>query len=238
MLVKVCGTTSEEDALLAVAMGADMVGFVFAPSPRQIAPQIAGDIIKRLPRETIPVGVFRDEAPERVLSIAHLAGLKAVQLHGHEKPEVAQWLRTRVPWVIQAFPAGDVRVRRAADYGAHAILLDAPNPGSGQVFDWAMAAEVPVGQRLMIAGGLNPGNVAAAIARTQPWAVDVVTGVEREPGNKDPIKVREFIAAARAAEAELEREHAPLVRADKGSGDSSAADVEDEVGLYDWQEEV
>ena len=75
-------------------MGADAVGFIFAPSPRQIAPQVAADIIKRLPRETIPVGVFRDEIPERVLSIANLAGLKGVQLHGHEKPEVAQWLRT------------------------------------------------------------------------------------------------------------------------------------------------
>jgi phosphoribosylanthranilate isomerase len=237
MLIKVCGTTSEEDALLAVAMGADMVGFVFAPSPRQIAPQIAADIVKRLPRETIPVGVFRDEAPERVLSIAHLAGLKAVQLHGHEKPEVSQWLRTRVPMVIQAFPAGDSRVRRAGEYGATAVLLDAPNPGSGEVFDWAMAAEVPVGQRLMIAGGLNPGNVGAAIARARPWGVDVATGVEREPGIKDPIKVREFIAAARAAEDELEREHAPLVRADASAGDGSAGDPEAEGGLYDWQDE-
>jgi phosphoribosylanthranilate isomerase len=237
MLVKVCGTTSEDDALLAVAMGADMVGFIFAPSPRQIAPQIAGDIVKRLPSFTIPVGVFRDEAPERVLSIAHLAGLKAVQLHGHEAPEVAKWLSTRVAMVIQAFPAGDPRVRRAADYQAHALLLDAPNPGSGQVFDWAMASEVPVGQRVMIAGGLNPGNVGAAIAQTRPWGVDVVTGVEREPGIKDPIKVREFIAAARAAEARLEREHAPLVRADRSDGDKSNGEVEPEGRLYDWQEE-
>lgn len=236
MLVKVCGTTSEDDALLAVAMGADMVGFVFAPSPRQIAPQIAADIIKRLPSDTIPVGVFRDEVPERVLSIAHLAGLKAVQLHGHEKPEVAQWLSSRIRMVIQAFPAGDARVRRAADYEATAVLLDAPNPGSGQVFDWAMAAEVPVGQRVMIAGGLNPTNVGAAIARTRPWGVDVVTGVEREPGIKDPIKVREFIAAARKAEAELEREHAPLVRTDTGAGDG-ASGADEEGRLYDWQEE-
>jgi phosphoribosylanthranilate isomerase len=236
MLVKICGTTSEDDALLAVAMGADMVGFVFAPSPRQIAPQIAADIIKRLPSDTIPVGVFRDEAPERVLSIAHLAGLRGVQLHGHEQPEVAQWLSTRIRMVIQAFPAGDPRVRRAADYEATAVLLDAPNPGSGQLFDWAMAAEVPAGQRVMIAGGLNPGNVGAAIARTQPWGVDVVTGVERSPGIKDPIKVREFIAAARAAEAELEREHGPLVKADAANGDA-AGDVESEGRLYDWQEE-
>ena len=256
MFVKVCGTTSEEDALLAVAMGADAVGFIFAPSPRQIAPQVAADIIKRLPRETVPVGVFRDEIPERVLSIAHLAGLKAVQLHGHEKPEVSQWLRSRIPMVIQAFPAGDPRVRRAAEYEATVVMLDSPNPGSGELFDWAMAAEVPVGQRLMIAGGLNAGNVGAAVAQTRPWGVDVATGVEREPGVKDPIKMREFVAAARRAEAGLAKEHEPLVAARRKSGDwpegkgpegkrpegegteaDTEAEAEGDASLYDWQEE-
>ena len=222
MFVKICGTTSEDDALLAVAMGADAVGFVFAPSPRQIAPQIAGDIIKRLPPEIVSVGVFRDEAPQRILSIAHFVGLRAVQLHGHEPPEDAQWLGSRVPMVIQAFPAGDARVRRAADYGAHAILLDAPSPGSGEVFDWALAAEVPSGQRVMIAGGLNPGNVAAAIARTRPWGVDVVSGVESAPGRKDPIKLREFMKAARDAADKIEFE--------SPAGTPGA--------LYDWQEDV
>ena len=84
MFIKVCGTTCEDDALLAVALGADAVGFVFAPSPRQIAPQIAGDIAKRLPPEIVTVGVFQDESPERVLSVAHQAGLRAVQLHGRD----------------------------------------------------------------------------------------------------------------------------------------------------------
>lgn len=241
MLIKVCGTTTEEDALLAVAMGADAVGFIFAPSPRQIAPQIAGDIIKRLPRETIPVGVFRDEAKERVLSIAHLAGLKAVQLHGHEQPEVARWLAERVPMVFQAFAAGDPRVRRAAEYGAYAVMLDSPNPGSGRVFDWAMAAEVPAGQRLIIAGGLNPENVGAAITHTHPWAVDVATGVERQPGVKDPIKMREFVAAAREAEERLEREHAPMGAERSAPSDrpgSAGMPVgESDGNLYDWQEE-
>src|SRR6516225_6355605 len=143
MFVKVCGTTCEDDALLAVALGADAVGFVFAPSPRQIAPQIAGDIAKRLPPEIVTVGVFQDESPERVLSIAHVAGLRAVQLHGHEPARTAKWLSTRVPMVIQAFPAGDARVLRAAEYEAQVILLDAPHPGSGKVFDWSLAAEVP-----------------------------------------------------------------------------------------------
>ncbi len=222
MFVKVCGTTCEDDALLAVALGADAVGFVFAPSPRQIAPQIAADIVKRLPPEIVTVGVFRDESPTRVLRIAHMAGLRAVQLHGHESPQSAQWLSSRLPMVIQAFPAGDDRVRHAADYGAHVILLDAPHPGSGQVFDWSLAAEVPTGQRLMIAGGLTADNVAAAVSRARPWGVDAVSGIEREPGRKDPIKMRDFIAAAQAAGAAL---------------DDPLPDRGDMTELYDWQAE-
>ena len=220
MFVKICGTTSEDDALLSVALGADAVGFVFAPSPRQVAPQFAADIVKRLPPEIVSVGVFRDAAPQRILAVAHMAGLKAVQLHGHEPAEGSTWLAARLPLVIQAFPAGDARVRQAGEYGAHVILLDAPNPGSGQVFDWALAAEVPAGHRVMIAGGLDPSNVAAAIARTHPWGVDVVSGVERQPGHKDPIKLRDFIHAARAAAAE---------EPDSGDGPGSE--------LYDWQED-
>lgn len=201
MFVKVCGTTSEEDALLAVAMGADAVGFVFAPSPRQIAIGKAGDIVKRLPREIVTVGVFRDEAPSRVVEIVNGIGLRAAQLHGHETPDQAKFVRDRVPLLIQAFPAGDAAVERAHDYGADAILLDAPNPGSGQVFDWQLA-EVPDGLRLILAGGLTPDNVAAAIAQVHPWGVDVASGVEAAPGRKDPLKVRAFIAAAKAADPE------------------------------------
>ncbi len=222
MFINICGTTSEDDALLSVALGADAVGFVFAPSPRQVAPQFAADIVKRLPPEIISVGVFKDAAPQRVLAVAHMAGLKGVQLHGHEPAEASTWLAARLPLVIQGFPAGDARVRQAGEYGAHVILLDAPNPGSGQVFDWALAAEVPAGHRVMIAGGLNASNVAAAIARTHPWGVDVVSGVEREPGHKDPIKLRDFIHAARAAAEAEEYE--------SGGGPGS--------GLYDWQEDV
>src|ERR1700730_5075549 len=107
MFVKICGTTSEEDALLAVAMGADAVGFIFAPSKRQIAPSIARDIAKRLPPEILTVGAFRDEAPQRVVDTIRFSGLKAVQLHGREPPEQARWIRERVPFVIQAFAAGD-----------------------------------------------------------------------------------------------------------------------------------
>ena len=202
MFVKVCGTTSEEDALLAVALGADAVGFIFAPSQRQISPSIARDIARRLPPEILTVGVFRDEVPKRVIEITQFAGLKAVQLHGHETPAQARWIRQRVRLVIQAFAAGDAAVARADEYGADAILLDNPTPGSGQVFDWKLAGEAPAGTRLIIAGGLTPQNVGSAVAAIQPWGVDVVSGVEREPGHKDPVKLRAFVAAARAAEKE------------------------------------
>ncbi|MDA8046872.1 MAG: phosphoribosylanthranilate isomerase [Actinomycetota bacterium] len=230
MFVKICGITSEEDALLAVAMGASALGFVFAPSPRQVAPQIAADIVKRLPPEVITVGVFRDEAPQRVSDVAHSAGLQAVQLHGHETPEVAKWLKTRIPMVIQAFAAGDSRVRRAADYGVDAILLDAPSPGSAQVFDWSLASEVPPGQRVVIAGGLDPGNVARAIAQTRCWGVDVSSGVEREPGAKDPIKVRAFIQAAKDGFRAIG--DAPAEEQIGESDDDPSSEV------YDWQEDA
>jgi phosphoribosylanthranilate isomerase len=209
VFVKICGTTSEADALLAVAMGADAVGFIFAPSPRQIAPGIASDIVKRLPPEVITVGVFRDEAPNRVVEIVNTVGLRAAQLHGHETAAQARSVREKVPFVIQAFPAGDPAVARSADYGVDVVMIDAPRPGSGQIFDWTLA-EVPDGQRLMLAGGLTPQNVTEAIARVHPWGVDVVSGVERSPGVKDPVKVRAFVKAAKATE---EPEYEPTAAA-------------------------
>ena len=145
MFVKVCGMTSEADALLAAAVDADAVGFIFAPSPRQVAPAVARD--------------------------------------------------------IQAFPAGDPADRRAREYGVDAVLLDYPTPGSGKVFDWKLCGEAPPGMRMILAGGLTPDNVGDAVAAVQPWGVDVLTGVEREPGRKDAVKVRQFVAAAKAAEA-------------------------------------
>ena len=199
MFVKICGTTSEEDALLAVAMGADAVGFVFAPSPRQMAAAAAREIVRRLPPEVLTVGVFRDEAPAQVAKVVNTVGLRAAQLHGRETPLQTRWVRERVPVVIKAFAAGDPSIRRAADYGADVVLLDAPSPGSGQVFDWRLFEGVPDGCRLILAGGLRADNVAEAIGQVRPWGVDVVSGVEAEPGHKDPRKLRAFVAAAKAA---------------------------------------
>jgi len=215
--VKVCGTTNEEDALLAVAMGADAVGFIFAPSTRQVAPGLVRDIVRRLPPEVVTVGVFRDALPESVVKVVNGIGLRAAQLHGKETPEQTAYVRERVPMVIKAFAAGDPRIRRASEYKADMVMLDAPSPGSGQVFDWRLAEGVPDGLRLVLAGGLNAGNVADAIAQVHPWGVDVVTGVESEPGHKDPRALRAFVQAVRDA----------AVPAYEGAED----------GPYDWKEE-
>jgi phosphoribosylanthranilate isomerase len=199
MFVKICGITNEDDALLAVAMGADAVGFVFAPSSRQIAPQRAYDITRRLPPEVLTVGVFRDEHPRRVVEIGHRAGVKAVQLHGRESPDQTREVATRFRWTIKAFGAGDENLAGADRYGTDMILLDAPSPGSGKVFDWSLAGEAPTSLRLILAGGLTPDNVAAAVREVEPWGVDVSSGVERSPGKKDAMAVKHFVENARAA---------------------------------------
>ncbi len=206
MFVKICGITREDDALLAVAMGADAVGFVFAPSRRQIAPGLARDIARRLPPEILTVGVFRDEAPSRVVDIVNTAGLKAAQLHGHESVDDTTWVAQRVPYVIKAFGANDPARARSGDFPVTAVLLDAAEPGSGHTFDWTVAARHPRDRRLLLAGGLTPENVAEAIAQVRPWGVDVSTGVETdrgEPGQKDARKVMAFVEQAKAAGAEL-----------------------------------
>jgi phosphoribosylanthranilate isomerase len=199
VFVKICGFTDEEDALLAVALGVDALGFVFAPSSRQLAPQVAHDIIRRLPPEVLTVGVFRDELPERVVEVAATAGVKAVQLHGHEPVAATRYVKQHLRFVIKAFPAGSPELRTALDHGADAILVDAATPGSGSVFDWGLVDEAPLGARILLAGGLTPDNVATAIRRVNPWGVDVSSGVEREPGRKDPAKLKAFVDAARAA---------------------------------------
>jgi phosphoribosylanthranilate isomerase len=224
MFVKICGITNEEDALLAIALGADALGFMFVSgSPRQVSPDDVRAIVKRLPAEIATVGVFRDERPERVVEVVHSVGLTGAQLHGREPASEVQWVHERVPLVIQAFSAGDEAVATAAEGGADVVMLDAAEPGSGRVFDWALAEGVPRGSRLLLAGGLTPDNVADAVRRVRPWGVDVSTGVETSPGSgrKDAPKVRKFIEVARATAAEL---------ASDGWTPSYS-----EGGAYDWQ---
>jgi phosphoribosylanthranilate isomerase len=220
VFVKVCGTTNEEDALLAVAMGADAIGFIFAPSPRQVSHELVRDIVRRLPPEILTVGVFRDELPERVVHLVDRTGLRAAQLHGHETPEQSAFVHERVRVLFKAFAAGDPGLADAAAHGADAVLVDSATPGSGKVFDWSLTEGVPSSiRRLVLAGGLHEGNVADAIARVRPWGVDVASGVESSPGRKDPRALRAFISAVRDA---TPPEH------DRAG---------DDLGPYDWQED-
>jgi phosphoribosylanthranilate isomerase len=225
MFVKICGITNEEDALLAVALGADALGFVFAPgSPRMVTPDEAKSIVKRLPYdEVLTVGVFRDERPQRVTEVVNKVGLKAAQLHGREPHDEVVYVRQRVQYVIQAFTAGDPALEMAAQGPADVVLIDAPTPGSGRTFDWVQVQGALEGARLLLAGGLTPENVADAIFYVQPWGVDVSTGVETAPGSgrKDPRKLRRFIKAARLASSIIEGEGR------KGGGTTP----------YDWQAE-
>ncbi len=199
MFVKICGITNEDDALLAVAMGADAVGFVFAPSRRQVGVEQARDIVRRLPTDAVAVGVFVDERPERVVEICNRVGLRGAQLHGREPVSDVRYVRERVRFVIQAYKALDHDLALAANSPADIVLVDGPTPGSGRVFDWSLAERIPAGLRVLLAGGLNHQNVADAIATVRPWGVDVSSGVERSAGIKDPTKLRLFVQAAQEA---------------------------------------
>jgi phosphoribosylanthranilate isomerase len=159
---------------------------------------VARDIARRLPPEVLTVGVFRDEAPQRVVEVANTAGLRGVQLHGFESPGEVAWVRKRVPFVVKAFSAGHPLVDRADDYEVDAILLDGSTPGSGETFDWSVADRLPTGVPLILAGGLRPSNVADAIRRVHPWGVDVSSGVETAAGHKDVRLTRRFINVAKA----------------------------------------
>ncbi len=223
LFVKICGVTSEADALLCVSLGADAVGFIFAPSSRQISAQLAGDIAKRLPPEILTVGVFRDEAPQRVVEKVQRAGLGAAQLHGHESAQETAWVRARLPLVIKAFPAGDRTISRFTEFGADYLLIDGASPGSGEVFDWRLAEGVADPTRFIVSGGLRPENVAQAVAHLHPFGVDVSTGVEVSPGRKDPLKLRDFIVNARAAARDVDARD-PL---DAAPGDGEP---------YDWRD--
>jgi phosphoribosylanthranilate isomerase len=221
VFVKVCGITNEDDALLAVALGADALGFNFAPgSRRQVSVDTARDIVRRLPTGTVTAGIFRDERPERVVEIVSKVGLTGAQLHGREPISEVRWVRQRVTFVIQGFAAGDPALAAAANGPADVILVDSPDPGSGRLFDWKLAEGAPGGIRLLVAGGLTADNVGDAIRRIRPWGVDVATGVESSPGRKDARKLRQFIQAAHAIGDDVADDERPSAPAE---------------GPYDWE---
>lgn len=198
--VKICGITNLDDALAAIEAGADALGFVFYPdSPRHIFPEQAAAIIRKLPPFITTVGLFVDEPPESVNATADLCGLDIVQLHGDEPPSYCNLIQRRV---IKAFRIKNITsLEPTGDYQVSSILLDAWSPsahgGTGRTFNWEIAAAASVSTRIILAGGLTPENVAEAINRVKPYAVDVSSGVESSPGQKDADKIRRFINQAR-----------------------------------------
>jgi phosphoribosylanthranilate isomerase len=200
--VKICGITNPGDALLAAGLGAHALGFIFyKKSPRYVTPEKARDIIRQLPLFVATVGVFVDEDAAVVRDIASQVGLGWIQLHGSEPPEYCQSLGRRV---IKGFRVKDEEIftQMPAYAGAtQAFLLDTYKPGTpggtGEIFDWELALRARQYGFIILAGGLNPDNVAEAIKIARPAAVDVASGVEAAPGKKDPEKLRAFIEAVR-----------------------------------------
>lgn len=196
-LVKICGITNVSDANIAVEAGADALGFNFWPrSPRFVAPDEAEQLARAVPGGVLKVGVFVDASAAEMERIAQALSLDVVQLHGtpDRKPAFPFW---------QAVAAGTGRWRETIEVSdADAFLLDAPSGaergGTGKTFDWGLLEGIT--QKIVLAGGLGPDNVAGAIAQVRPWGVDACSRLEAAPGKKDAVKVRAFIEAVRKME--------------------------------------
>jgi phosphoribosylanthranilate isomerase len=197
--IKICGITRDEDALAAVRLGVDALGFNFWPgSRRHVTPAVARRIIARLPPFVTPVGVFVNQPEGEMRAMASESGIQVFQLHGDEPPELCA--RLPLP-VVKAIPVDQVRtLSRLLSYEVSAFLLDTPTRGyggSGQPFDWSLAEGVSEVAPVILAGGLTPENVAAAVRAVRPYAVDVASGVESSPGVKDMVLMSRFVAAVR-----------------------------------------
>jgi phosphoribosylanthranilate isomerase len=215
--IKICGNTSLGDALQAVEAAADAVGFVFAPSPRQVTAAQVAAIVPQLPATVEKIGVFVDAALEEIVTTVEVCGLTGVQLHFDAELELPARVHERLGPKLRILrvvhfgaETGEQHTARIAEYlqnpHVSAVLVDSRTDaavgGTGVTFDWAAARKLIFPEartcKFIAAGGLNPANVAEAIAALRPWGVDVASGVEAAPGRKDPAKVREFVARARA----------------------------------------
>jgi len=223
MWVKICANTNLEDALLAVDAGADAVGFVFAPSKRQVTAEQVAEIVAGLPDGVETVGVFTTTDAEEILRATSVAGLSGVQLHSEFDPKLVDAIDVGSGGMLRVVQVMDVPQGMGVEalrdkLGASlrhpyvvAVLLDASHGGvsggTGKVFEWERVAEVvrqvqrETGGRVIVAGGLRTENVAEAIAAFAPWGVDVASGVEASPGVKDEARLRGFIEAARGVKA-------------------------------------
>jgi phosphoribosylanthranilate isomerase len=201
VFVKVCGITSVEDAQAAADAGADALGFVLAPSPRRVTPDQAREIIRQVPSTVLTVGVFVDASLEDMQEIRDHCGLGAVQLHGNESEEKAASVGGTV---IKALRVGKEPLTCEGAYPKATLLLDTYSPtavgGTGKTFDWNLAVETARKRPIFLAGGLTPDNIIEAIEMVRPYAVDVSSGVEAEPGRKDHEKLERFIRRAKSVE--------------------------------------
>ena len=199
--VKVCGMTSLKDALVAVEVGADAVGFIFyKKSLRSVTMKTVREIVLELPPFVDTVGVFVDETAEQINKIADYCNLDIIQLHGDESPTFCKKIRRKV---IKAFRIKDMQsVKKLSSFQVSGFLLDTFSEnlhgGTGKVFDWNLALPAKKFGPVIMAGGLTPNNVQQAVRQIRPYGVDVCSGVESEPGIKDHKKVRAFLNNAKA----------------------------------------
>jgi phosphoribosylanthranilate isomerase len=204
--VKICGITNAADALAAIDAGANLLGFNFyARSLRHISEADAGKIRRQLPNKVEAVGIFVNTPVTEVTAMCKVLKLDAAQLHGDESPEVVSEIAASIP-VIKAFRVEpDFRLETLGEYPeAFAFLFDAAHTGqyggTGRTTDWDVARRAAVGHRIILAGGLKVENVAAAVRIVRPYAIDVASGVESKPGEKDHARLREFIQEVRRGE--------------------------------------
>lgn len=204
--VKICGITSIADALAAVEAGADALGFVFyGRSSRFVEPKIAARIVAELPPFVTLVGLFVNAGREEIRATVECCGLDVVQLHGDEAPGECRGLPGRVIKAVRVAAPEDLEGLER--YPVRAILLDAKVEshygGSGCRFDWSLLSGYRAGLPMILAGGLNPENVAQAVRQVRPYAVDVSSGVESSPGVKDREKMELFVRRVRLAALEV-----------------------------------
>ena len=220
MWIKICANANLDDANLAAEMGADAVGFVFAPSKRQVTAAQVASITPHLPRTVERVGVFTTQDANEIVGIVEQAGLTAIQLHGEPNAALAEELQRRfegrisliqtIHWQVDADGSSAAAVSRQLDQlnaegVIDRVLIDSKvgqaMGGTGITFNWDEARSVLTQSarrlKLIVAGGLHPENVAEAIRRLNPWGVDVASGVEATPGRKDPERLASFIRNAR-----------------------------------------